>query len=54
MLDARDIDDVASVIMYPAPGSYAKSEYSPLPDELNLYVSDENNISTGGAITGIR
>lgn len=42
----------AKLVLYPAPGSYAKSEYSPLPDELNLYVSDENNISTGGAITG--
>ena len=39
------------LIVYPLPGSYAKANYSPLPDELNLYVSDENNISTGGAIT---
>ena len=43
--------DRAELIVYPLPGSYARANYSPLPDELNLYVSDENNISTGGAIT---
>lgn len=40
----------ATLTVYPLPGSYCKSNYSFMPESLNLYVSDENNISTGGAI----
>lgn len=40
----------AMLTVYPLPGSYCKSDYSFMPESLNLYVSDENNISTGGAI----
>lgn len=32
-------------------GSYCKQNYSSLPSTVNLYIMDENNISTGGAIT---
>lgn len=53
--DLRSISDhckAASAILtvYPLAGSYCKSNYSFMPESLNLYVSDENNISTGGAI----
>lgn len=41
----------AELIIYPREGTYCRQNYSPLPESLNLYVSDENNISTGGAIT---
>ena len=41
----------AELIVYPKAGSYCKANYSSLPPAMNLYVSDENNISTGGAIT---
>lgn len=41
----------AELIIYPREGTYCRQNYSPLPEILNLYVSDENNISTGGAIT---
>lgn len=40
----------ASLVVYPAPGSYCKQNYSSLPSALNLYIMDENNVSTGGAI----
>lgn len=42
----------AELIVYPKPGSYCKQNYSSLPSSLNLYIMDENNISTGGAIVG--
>ena len=42
----------AVLTVYPLPGSYCKSDYSFMPESMNLYVSDENNISTGGAIAG--
>lgn len=41
----------AELVIYPKKGSYCRQNYSELPATLNLYVSDENNISTGGAIT---
>ena len=41
----------AELLIYPKKGSYCRQNYSELPATLNLYVSDENNISTGGAIT---
>lgn len=40
----------AQLVIYPKAGTYCKPNYSGLPPTLNLYVSDENNISTGGAI----
>lgn len=40
----------ATLTVYPLAGSYCKDNYSFMPESLNLYVSDENNISTGGAI----
>ena len=42
----------ATLTVWPLEGSYCKSDYSFMPESLNLYVSDENNISTGGAIYG--
>ena len=42
----------AELVVHPLPGSYCKQNYSSLPSTLNLYIMDENNISTGGAITG--
>lgn len=42
----------AELVVYPKPGSYCKQNFSSLPSKLNLYTMDENNISTGGAITG--
>lgn len=42
----------AELVVYPLPGSYCRQNYSSLPSTLNLYIMDENNISTGGAITG--
>ena len=42
----------AELVVYPMPGSYCKPDYSYLPPKLNLYIMDENNISTGGAIVG--
>ena len=41
----------AELVIYPLAGSYCKQNYSSLPETMNLYVSDENNISTGSAIT---
>jgi len=41
----------AELIVYPQEGSYCKQNYSSLPSTVNLYIMDENNISTGGAIT---
>ena len=41
----------AELIVYPLEGSYCKQNYSSLPSTVNLYIMDENNISTGGAIT---
>lgn len=41
----------AILTVYPKEGTYCRQNYSSLPPELNLYISDENNISTGGAIT---
>ncbi len=41
----------ATLTIYPKKGTYCKENYSPLPSSLALYISDENNISTGGAIT---
>ena len=54
--DLRSIADhcsaaSAQLVIYPKAGSYCKPNYSGLPPTMNLYVSDENNISTGGAIT---
>ena len=43
----------AELVIHPAPGSYCKQNYSSIPPSLNLYIMDENNISTGGAITGL-
>lgn len=40
----------AQLVIYPKAGTYCRPNYSGLPPTLNLYVSDENNISTGGAI----
>ena len=40
----------AVLTVYPLAGSYCKSNCSFMPESMNLYVSDENNISTGGAI----
>lgn len=40
----------AELRIYPLAGSYNKANYSSLPPAMNLYISDENNISTGGAI----
>jgi len=40
----------AELVVYPLAGSYNKQNYSSLPPTLNLFESDENNISTGGAI----
>lgn len=42
----------AELVVHPLPGSYCKQNYSSLPSTLNLYIMDENNISTGGAIIG--
>lgn len=42
----------AELVVYPLPGSYCKQNYSSLPPTINLYIMDENNISTGGAIVG--
>lgn len=41
----------AELIVYPQEGRYCKQNYSSLPSTVNLYIMDENNISTGGAIT---
>ena len=41
----------AELKIYPKKGTYCKPDYSSLPENLNLYLIDENNISTGGAIT---
>lgn len=41
----------AKLTIYPKKGTYCKPNYSSLPSSLALYISDENNISTGGAIT---
>lgn len=40
----------AELRIYPLAGSYNKQNYSFLPSTMNLYISDENNISTGSAI----
>lgn len=40
----------AELRVYPLAGSYNKRNYSSLPSTMNLYISDENNISTGSAI----
>ena len=54
--DLRSIADHCSAAsaelrIYPKAGTYCKQNYSSLPETMNLYVSDENNISTGSAIT---
>lgn len=40
----------AELRIYPFAGSYNKQNYSSLPSTMNMYISDENNISTGSAI----
>ena len=48
----RSVGDHCKVVdaklhIYPLAGSYNKQNYSPLPKTMNIYISDENNISTG-------